>query len=423
MTQHGTWGVRPGAAILAAAIGLFGVVAGAGAQQNPIKIGYGMSLTGGLAVNGKAAIIAHEAWAKDVNAKGGLMGRPVQLVYYDDQSNPATVPGIYQKLISVDKVDLVIGGYATVPLAAAMPVVMQNNKVFVGLFGLAVNHEFNYPKYFSMAPPGPDPKPAFTKGFFEIAMQQNPKPQTVAIVAADLEFSKNAADGARENAKKAGLRIVYDRSYPPATADFTPIVRAIQATNADLVVVCSYPPDSVGMVRAANEVGLKPKMFGGAMVGLQATAIKTQLGPLLNGIVNYDFWIPAPTMQFPGAIDFLKRYQEEAPKQGVDLLGYYIPTWAYAQLEVLGQAVQGAKTLDQDKLADYIRTNTFKTLVGDVRFGKNGEWAEERMLQVQFQNIKGNAIEEFTDMGKTVIVTPAKYQTGKVIFPYADARK
>jgi branched-chain amino acid transport system substrate-binding protein len=317
----------------------------------------------------------------------------------------------------------VIGGYATVPLAAAMPVVMQNNKVFVGLFGLAVNHEFNYPKYFSMAPPGPDPKPAFTKGFFEIAMAQNPKPQTVAIVAADLEFSKNAADGARENAKKAGLRIVYDRSYPPATADFTPIVRAIQATNADLVVVCSYPPDSVGMVRAANEVGLKPKMFGGAMVGLQATAIKTQLGPLLNGIANYDFWIPAPTMHFAGALDFLKRYQQEAPKQGVDLLGYYIPTWAYAQLEVLGQAVAGAKTLDQNKLAEYLQTHTFKTLVGDVKFGKNGEWAEERMLQVQFQNIKSNAIDEFKDMSKTVIVTPAKYQTGKPIYPYADARK
>src|SRR5262245_9601566 len=165
-------------------------------------------------------------------------------------------------------------------------------------------------------------------------MAQDPKPQTVAIVANDLEFSKNAADGARENAKKAGLRIVYDRSYPPTTPDFTPIARAIQATNPDLVVVCSYPPDSLGMVRASNEVGLKPKMFGGAMVGLQATPIKTQLGPLLNGIVNYDFWIPASTMQFPGALEFLKRYQEKAPAAGVDVLGYYIPAWAYAQLEV-----------------------------------------------------------------------------------------
>jgi branched-chain amino acid transport system substrate-binding protein len=413
---------RAGLVTATAAVALLALGGAAEAQQPPIRIGYGMSLTGGLAVNGKAAIIAHEAWRDDVNAKGGLLGRKVELVYYDDQSNPSTVPALYQKLISVDKVDFVIGGYATVPLAAAMPVVMQHNKVFVGLFGLAVNEEFKYPKYFSMAPPGPDPKPAFTKGFFDIAMQQNPKPQTVAIIANDLEFSKNAADGARENAKKAGLRIVYDRSYPPATPDFTPIARAIQATNPDLVVVCSYPPDSVGMVRAANEVGLKPKMFGGAMVGLQATAIKTQLGPLLNGIVNYDFWLPASTMQFPRVLDFLKIYQAKAPAAGVDALGYYIPAWAYAQLEVLGQAIEGSKSLDQEKVADYLSKNTFTTLVGDVRFGKNGEWAEERMLQVQYQNIKGNAIGEFTDMSKTVIVTPAKYATGKAIYPFADAK-
>ena len=106
-----------------------------------------------------------------------------------------------------------------------------------------------------MIPSGPEPKTSFTKGFFDTAMAQNPKPQTVAIVAADAEFSKNASDGARENAKKPGLKIVYDKSYPPSTTDFAPIVRAIQATNPDLVVICSYPLDSVGMVLAVNEAG------------------------------------------------------------------------------------------------------------------------------------------------------------------------
>src|SRR5207302_455728 len=106
---------------------------------------------------------------------------------------------------------------------------------------------------------------------------QQPRPQSVAIVAADAEFSRNASDGARENAKKYGFKIVYDRTYPPNTTDFTPIVRAIQAANPDIVVICSYPLDSVGMVRAVNEVGFKPKMVGGAMVGLQATAFKLQL--------------------------------------------------------------------------------------------------------------------------------------------------
>src|SRR5580704_16522169 len=195
----------------------------------PIKIGFSMAMTGGLAANGKSALLAQKIWEEDVNAKGGLLGRPVKLIYYDDQSNPATVPGIYTKLLDVDKVDLLIGPYATAQIAPAMPIVIQRNKLFIGLLGLAVNTEFNYPNYFAMIPSGPDPKPSFTKGFFELAMAQSPKPRTVAIVAADQEFSRNASDGARENAKKLGLKILYDKTYPPSTTDFAPIVRAIQA--------------------------------------------------------------------------------------------------------------------------------------------------------------------------------------------------
>jgi branched-chain amino acid transport system substrate-binding protein len=201
----------------------------------PIKIGFSMALTGGLAPNGKSALLAQKIWEEEVNAKGGLLGRPVKLIYYDDKSSPAEVPAIYTKLLDIDKVDLIIGPYATAMIAPAMPIVIQRKKTFIGLLGLAVNSEFNYPNYFAMIPSGPDAKPAFTKGFFDVAMAQNPKPQTVAIVAADQEFSRNAADGARENAQKAKLKIVYDKTYPPSTTDFAPIVRAIQATNPDLL--------------------------------------------------------------------------------------------------------------------------------------------------------------------------------------------
>ncbi|HEX7205663.1 MAG TPA: amino acid ABC transporter substrate-binding protein, partial [Xanthobacteraceae bacterium] len=285
-------------AILALTAATLAAAPAAAQSGEPIRIGFSMALTGGLAPNGKSALLAQKIWEEDVNAKGGLLGRPVKLVYYDDKSSPAEVPAIYTKLLDVDKVELVIGPYATAQIAPAMPIVMQKKKMFIGLLGLAVNTEFNYPNYFAMIPSGPDAKPAFTKGFFDIAMAQGAKPQTVAIVAADQEFSRNAADGARENAKAANLRVVYDRTYPPSTADFAPIVRAIQASNPDIVVVCSYPPDSVGMVRSVNEIGFKPKAIGGAMVGLQATAIKTQLGPLLNGWTNYDFWLPVPKMEF-----------------------------------------------------------------------------------------------------------------------------
>ena len=133
--------------------------------QNPITIGFGMALTGGLAPNGKAALLAMQIWEEDINAKGGLLGRPVKLVYYDDQSNPATIPGIYTKLLDVDKVDIVVSGYATNMIAPAMPVIMQHDRTFLGLLGLAVNTEFHYPKYFSMTPTGgPHPKRSFRRG-------------------------------------------------------------------------------------------------------------------------------------------------------------------------------------------------------------------------------------------------------------------
>jgi branched-chain amino acid transport system substrate-binding protein len=410
-------------ACVAAGIVATAVAWGPATAADPIRIGFGMSLTGPLAANGKSALLAMKIWEEDINAKGGLLGRPVELVYYDDQSNPSTVPGIYTKILDVDKVDLIVGGYATNMLAPAMPIAMRKKKVFIGILGVAVNSEFNYPGYFAMIPSGPDPKPAFTKGFFDVAMAQNPKPQTIAIVGADMEFSQNALEGARINAKAAGLKIVYEKTYPPANTEFASIVRAIQATNPDLVVICSYPLDSVGMVRAVNEVGFKPKMIGGAMVGLQATVFKTQLGPLLNGFVNYDFWLPLKTMEFPGVLDFIKKYQARAQGEGVDALGYYIAPWGYAYLQVLGQAVEATKSLDDSKLIDYIRDATFKTVVGDVKFGRQGEWAQPRVLEVQFQNIKGNGIDQFKDVSVQAIVSPAQYKSGDFIYPYADAVK
>src|SRR5215471_8084320 len=409
-----------GAAAFAASALALGLVPASAAD--PLRIGFGMALTGPLAPNGKSALLAMKIWEENINAKGGLLGRPVQLVFYNDKSSPSEVPAIYTKLLDVDKVDLIVGGYATNMLAPAMPVVMQKNRLFIGMLGLAVNKEFDYPKYFAMIPSGPEPKPAFTKGFFDVALAQNPKPQSVAIVGADAEFSRNAADGARENAKTAGLKIVYDRNYPPNTTDFSPIVRAMQAANPDLAVICSYPLDSVGMVRAVNEIGFKPKMIGGGMVGLQASVFKTQLGPLLNGFVTYDFWLPVKSMQFPGVADLIKRYQARAGAEGVDPLGYYMAPWGYAQLQVLAQAVEGTKSLDDAKLGDYIRANSFKTVVGDVKFGAKGEWAQSRVLQVQFQNVKGNDAGQFKDVSTQVVVAPTEYESGKVIYPYEKAK-
>jgi len=411
-------------ALLAACLAVPFAAAPAAKAADPITIGFGMALTGGLAPNGKAALLAMQIWEEQINAKGGLLGRPVKLVYYDDQSNPSTVPGIYTKLLDVDKVDIIVSGYATNMVAPAIPIAMQHNMTFLGLLGLAANSEFHYPNYFSIAPTGgPNPKQSFSKGFFEVAMAQDPKPQTLAIVGADAEFPRNAIDGARQLAKQAGLKIVYDKSYPPSTADYSPIIRAIQATNPDLVFVASYPPDTVGMIRAANEIGLKTKLFGGGMVGLQATAIKTQLGPLMNGIVDYDFWLPVGAYATPEALEFLKEYQSKAAAAGVDALGFYLPPFAYSDMQVLQQAIDGTKSLDQQKLADYIRSHTFKTLAGDITFNADGEWTESRVMEVQFQGVKPNDVEQFKDPKVEVVLYPPALKTGNLIYPYPDAKK
>jgi branched-chain amino acid transport system substrate-binding protein len=408
-------------ALAGAATGFAGSTASA--QAKPLTIGFGMALTGGLAPNGKAALLAMQIAEEDINARGGILGRPVKLVYYDDQSNPSTVPGLYTKLLDVDKVDIVVSGYATNMVAPAMPIVMQKDRTFFSLLGLAVNSEFHYPRYFSITPTGgPKPKESFAEGFFAVAAEQNPKPQTLAMVGADAEFPRNAMEGARAQAKQYGLKIVYDKTYPPTTADYTPIVRAVAATNPDIFLACSYPPDSVGIIRATSETGFKPKLYGGGMVGLQATAIKTQLGPLLNGIVVYDFWLPWAGFASDEGRDFVKKYQSKSAAAGVDLLGYYLPPFGYALMQVVEQAVKGAGGTDDAKLAEFARKNTFKTVVGDIKFNAEGEWETAQVMAVQFQGVKGNDVDQFRDPKTEVILWPTKYKTGNIIYPY-DPKK
>jgi branched-chain amino acid transport system substrate-binding protein len=390
----------------------------------PIKLGFSMALTGGIAVNGKQCLLALQIWRDDINAKGGLLGRPVELVYYDDQSNPSNVPGIYTKLLDVDKVDLVVGPYATNMVAPAMPVIIQHNMVDVSIQALDVNSEFHYGRYFATLPVGQNTKLAFAEGFFEIAKQQTPKPKTVAIVAADAEFSRNSADGARLAIKNSDFQIVYDKTYPPATQDYAPIVRAVQATNPDIVFAAAYPPDTIGLIRAMNEVGFTPKMFGGTLIGLLASSPKASLGPLINGIVTQETFMNAPSFNFPGVKELMEKYQAQAPTQGVDPLGYSYAPAAYAAAQILAVAVEGTKSLDPAKLADYIHGNTIPTVLGELSFGANGEWAKSRVVYTQFQGVQGgNDIMQFKDPAKEPILWPASYQTGKVIYPYAEAKK
>jgi branched-chain amino acid transport system substrate-binding protein len=346
---------------------------------DPIRIGLSLSLTGPTAAAGKQVLAGLEIWRDDVNAKGGLLLRPVELVYYDDQGNPANAPGIYTKLMTVDKVNLLIGPYSTNVIAAALPTIIQNKRTTIGIFGLGANKVFQYPNYFSMNSQGPSAG-NYSKCVFEIAAAQVPKPARAALVGADVEYSRNALDGARENAKAMGFEIVYERTYPPSTTDLIPVVRAMQAASPDIVYAATLPVDTVALIRAANEVDSKPKLIGGAMLGLLVTGIKQQLGPIINGYISNEFYIPAPSLQFTGTKEMIAKYQKCAPSLGTDPLGYTYPPYAYAAGQILAKAVSETKSLDDEKLASYLRGNKFDTIIGPIEFGANGEWSTPRII-------------------------------------------
>jgi branched-chain amino acid transport system substrate-binding protein len=365
--------------------------------------------------------LAHQIWQDRVNARGGLLGRQVQLVCVDDNSDATTVAGIYEQLLSEDKVDLLLGGYGNNSITPAMPFVMGNRKFLIGLMALGENIAFEYDQFFAMIPTGTDPNSALTEGFFAAAAQQRPKPTTVAIVAADAPFSNNPIEGARANAANNGLEVVSEIKYPLTTTDFAPFLEEAQRSSPDILFYCAYLNDSIGLIRGVAASDMNPLVVGGAMIGPQSSSVQSQLGSVINGIVNYEYWLPVPAMNFPGVHELIAEYQQRAKGTPADELGYYVAPFAYAQVQVLEQAIEATGGLDDSALAEFTHRATFSTVVGDVTFGRLGEWAVPRVLTVQFRGIGSNDISEFAKSEARVVVAPASYASGKLVVPYRAA--
>jgi branched-chain amino acid transport system substrate-binding protein len=389
------------------------------AQSNTVKIGMSMPQTGSLGAGGQAALVALRMWVDEVNVRGGLLGRRVEFIVYDDQTNPANVPGIYTKLLDVDKVDLLIAPYGTVPTAPIMPMVKERHKLLMGNFSFQVNAKVHHDMWFNNSPW--NDASSWSDGFIRAGQKAGAK--SIAVLAADQEFAQNLANGARVLAKKAGLKSVYDQNYPPTTTDFSSLIRAIRAAKPELIFFMSYPNDSVAIVRAVNEIGVgsQVQIIGGGMVGLQFTPIMASLGSLMNGFTNYNSYVPG--MKYPGIDDFLKRYAARAKEAKVDPLGFYLPPFNYAIGQMLEQAVNGTNSIEDAKLAQYLRTHEMRTIVGPIKYDKNGEWANPRVIQAQFRGVVDKDVEQFRNPGKQIVIYPDAYKTGDVITPYDKARK
>jgi len=407
----------------ATAIVLLGLTSGgyAADEAPPIKIGMSMPQTGGLAGGGKASLLGIEIWRDDVNAKGGLLGRKVELVVYDDKSSASETPALYAKLLDIDKVDLLFAPYATVPTAPILPLVKQRGLLLMGNFSFQVNSKVHHDMWFNNAPWGP--ADSWATGFLTLGQKAGGK--TMALLSADQEFAQNLATTAREVAKKLNIPIVFDQAYPPSTAEFSSIVRALNAAKPDIIFVASYPPDSAAILKAVNEIGVgdNVKIFGGAMVGLQFAAVMQNLGSLLNGVVNYNTWLPEPSMNFDGTKEFFEKYTKRAIDAKIDPLGFYLAPYGYAMGQMIEEAVNATKSLDQKALAKFIRENTHKTIVGPIAYAEDGEWKESSTLEAQFRGVKDKDIDQFRSPGKQVILFPDRLKTGDLIAPFEAARK
>jgi branched-chain amino acid transport system substrate-binding protein len=386
-----------------------------------LRIGYCLSLTCPFTGNGRSARIAHEIWRENVNIRGGLLGRPVELVCYDDHADMAIVDAIYRKLMDEDRVDLVIGGYGTEVLLAAMPVIVERERFFVGLMGLGVNRTFGYPNYFAMVPTGPDCDASLTEGFFELATAQLPAPRRIAIVGSQAEASSGSILGARTNAVKYGFHVVQEAVYPPDTGTFTPILDAVATGGCELLLLCSGVADTASLVRAVHEHPFRPKMAGGAMPGLHEVSVRAALGRALTGFVNYDYWAPAPRLMFPGTRRLIDAYRMRAASVGVSPIAQHVVPFAYAQMQVVAQAIEATGDLDDTILSTFTSEATFHTVVGDLRFGANGEWVQPRVLQVQFRGRAHARAGPFEDGAGPVVVAPEEFASGPLVYPYSDA--
>ena len=275
--------------------------------------------------------------------------------------------------------------------------------------------------WFNNAPWGP--ADSWATAFLDLAQKAGGK--TIALLAADQEFAQNLAVTARDVAKKSNMPIVFDQSYPPNTVEFSSIIRALKAAKPDIVYVASYPPDSAGILRAVNEIGIggNVKIFGGAMVGLQFASVMENMGSLLNGVVNYNSWLPEPSMYYDGTKAFFETYAKRAVEAKVDPLGYYLAPFGYASGQLIEQAIKATGSLDQKALAKYLRENEHKTIVGPIAFSADGERKETAVLQAQFRGVVDKNIEQFRNPGKQVILYPEKLKSGDLVSPFEAARK
>src|SRR5262250_1955017 len=324
----------PTALAVAIALAVGGVVPAT--AQGPIRIGASLSLTGTYAKLGKNQHEGYQLCEKDLNAKGGLLGRKVQFVVYDDQSMPATAVRLYEKLITEDKVDAIMGPYSSPVTEAAVNVTEKYKKVMVAPLAATTSIFKKGRKYIFMVI---SPAEVYLEGLLDMAAKRGLK--TVAVVNEDTLFSKAAASGAVELAKKKGLQVVFTEAYPKGSTDFSALLTKLKAANADVLAAATYFDDAVALTRQMKELNVNPKMYG-VTVGGDLPEFYQLLGKTAEFVYGSSQW--EDHLPYPGIKEFVAGYKKMWDRDPA-----YHSAAAYGACQIFAQAITKAGSIESDK--------------------------------------------------------------------------
>jgi branched-chain amino acid transport system substrate-binding protein len=343
--------------------------------QGPIRIGASLSLTGTYAKLGKNQHEGYQLCEKDLNAKGGLLGRKVQFVVYDDQSMPATAVRLYEKLITEDKVDAIMGPYSSPVTEAAVNVTEKYKKVMVAPLAATTSIFKKGRKYIFMVI---SPAEIYLEGLVDMATKRGLK--TIAVVNEDTLFSKAAASGAVELAKKRGLQVVYTEAYPKGNTDFSALLTKLKAANADVLAAATYFDDAVALTRQMKELNVNPKMYG-VTVGGDLPEFYDTLKQNAEYIYGATQW--EPTLPYPGNQEWLEAYKKDF---GHD--PSYHSAAGYAGCLIYAEAAKRANSLDADKVREQLLKLETRTIFGDYKVDADGFQVAHKMVTFQWQKEK-----------------------------------
>lgn len=358
-----------------------------------ILVGATVSLEGRYQEPSKMIRLSYKLWEKQVNEAGGILGRPVRLILYDDKSDKSLVAHYYKKLILEDKVDLVLAPYGTTLTFEASAVTERHKMVLMAsaasgemIWDRGYKHVFGV---YALAK-------RYFIGFLDLAARNGMK--SVVIIHSKSLFTEDAAAGAKLWSKRLGLDVQLAQSYSDGLTELPRIVALLEKIKPDAVILCSYPPDGYLFLNELKGSSYKPKALAMSITpGFPDFAMKA--GDMAEGVFGPSQWEPDERVPFPGTQDFIKafaRFAETSPS--------YHAGSAYAACQLLQESIAAHGEIDHKKIRDYIAALDTVTVIGRFKVGPTGRQIGHNPIVVQWQN------------GKKEIVYPSKMQTGQPRF-------